>query len=481
MSQETEPAVTANGLRPNSLGVAGIVFFVVAAAAPLSAVLGSSPSVVGLGTGAGAPSAYLAAGVLLLVFAVGYAAMSSEVGAGGGFASYVEAAFGIRSGRAAGYLAAVAYIAMQAGLYGISGFFANAILGQYGMDFPWWAWSLAMWVVISILAYLDIELSARVLGVVMILEVVVLLVVSVAITADGGPDGIDLTSFSPGVATSGAFGLAMMFAFASFIGFEATAIYSEEAKDRSKTIPRATYVAVTIITLFLVVTVWSFVIGYGSDDVQQAALKSPDSFVFALAGQYVGETWSKIMEILLITSFLASMLAFQNTIARYLRVLALRGWAPAPLAATHPRFRSPHVASMVTSVVSLVMVAIFAIGGLDPYFKLFMWCVGLGTLAIVVLQALTSVAVVAYFRRHDNGLSSWRTVVAPLVGALGLAAAVVLIVDNWPSLVGADSGFSQLLPWLIPVVLAIGLLIPLRSDPEPNFAPSTLKHDEETS
>lgn len=463
MTELTDSRQADTGLRPNSLGVAGIVFFVVAAASPLSAVLGSSPAAIGVGTGAGAPSAYLLAGLLLLVFSVGYAAMSRRVSAGGGFAAFVHAALGERAGRAAGYLASVAYLAMQAGLYGIFGFFANFIFADlFGLDVAWWAWSLIAWAVVSVLAYLDVELSAKVLGVAMVLEVVVLLVVSFAILLQGGATGVDAVSFQPSVATGGAFGLAMMFAFASFIGFEATAIYSEEARDRDRTIPRATYTALTIITLFLVFTVWSFVIGFGADNVQGEALNNPDNFVFGLAAQYVGMTWMKIMMVLLITSFFAALLAFQNTVARYLRILAVRGWAPAPLGRTHPTFRSPHVASFATSIVSAVAVVGFAAFGLDPYATLFMWFVGLGTLAIIVLQAVTSVSVAVYFRSEPSDHNLWRTLIAPVVGALGLVIAIVLVVANWSTMVGADSGFSQVLPWVIPLAAVIGFVLPLR-------------------
>jgi amino acid transporter len=463
MTQITDSRHTENGLRPNSLGVAGIVFFVVAAASPLSAVLGSSPAAVGIGTGAGAPSAYLLAGVLLLIFSVGYCAMSRRVSAGGGFAAYVHAALGERAGRAAGYLASLAYLAMQVGLYGIFGFFANFIFADlFDINADWWVWSLLAWAIVSVLAYLDIDLSAKVLGVAMILEVVVLLVVSLAVLVKGGADGVNATSFQPDIAAGGAFGLAMVFAFASFIGFEATAIYSEEARDRDRTIPRATYTALTIITLFLVFTVWSFVIGYGAGQVQNEALNHPDSFVFGLAAQYVGVAWMKIMMVLLVTSFFAALLAFQNTVARYLRILAVRGWAPAPLGRTHPSFRSPHIASIFTSVVSLVAIVAFAAFGLDPYTKLFLWFVGFGTLAIIVLQAITSVSVAVYFRREPSDHNLWRTLIAPVVGAVGLSIAIALVVKNWSTLVGADSGFSQLLPWAIPLVIVVGLVLPLR-------------------
>lgn len=474
MSEHNKDARTENGLKPDSLGVAGIVFFVVAAASPLSAVLGASPPAIGIGTGAGAPSAYLIAGALLLVFSVGYAAMSRKVASGGGFAAYVQAALGDRAGRAAGYLAAIAYLAMLAGLYGIFGFFANAIFAGFGLDLPWFVWALAVWALVSVLAYLDIDLSAKVLGLVMVLEVLVLLVVSFAIVFSGGADGLNLVSFMPSVATGGALGLAMMFAFASFIGFEATAIYSEEARDRDRTIPRATYTAVVVITIFIVFTVWSFVIGYGAENVQAAALGDPDNFVFALAERYVGPAWSMIMMVLLITSFFAALLAFQNTIARYLRVLALPGWAPTPLARTHPKHRSPHIASVTTSVVSFVVVVIFAVFGMDPFSTLYMWFIGLGTLSVIVLQALTSASVVVYFRRNTSEHSAWRTLIAPVIGFLGLAIAVVLIIVNWPLMVGADSGFSQLLPWIIPIALIVGFALPLRRRslvPEPSPTP----------
>jgi amino acid transporter len=52
---------------------------------------------------------------------------------------------------------------------------------------------------------------------------------------------------------TGSAGIAFAFAFASFIGFEATAIYGEESKDPKKVVPRATYWAVGIITGWVLV------------------------------------------------------------------------------------------------------------------------------------------------------------------------------------------------------------------------------------
>ncbi|WP_052665372.1 APC family permease [Nitriliruptor alkaliphilus] len=448
-------------LRPDSLGVAGIVFFVVAAASPLSAAVGASPAAVGLGTGPGSPSAYLMVGVLLLLFSVGYAAMSRFVPAGGGFAAYIRAGLGTRAGRGSGYVAALSYLAMQSGIYGFFGYFTHAILIDTGLGIPWWGWSFVPMVVVGVLAYFDIDVSVKVLGVILVFEVLVLLVVAFAILAQGGADGINVESFTPSVAFDGALGVAMMFAFGSFIGFEATAIYSEEARDRDRTIPRSTYIAVAVIMAFLVFNVWTFVLGHGVDSVQQAALDSPDNFVLGLSTTFVGSTWTTILTVLLVTSFFAALLAFQNTVARYLRSLSLTGWAPAVLARTHPQRMSPHVASVVTSVVTMVVVAVFAIAGLDPYTTLFAWLIGLGTIGITVLQALTSVAVITFFRRIPDRPGIWRTFIAPALGGVGLVLAVVLIIRNWSFLVGADSGLSRFLPWLIPAVLLIGAAMPV--------------------
>src|SRR6185295_9272170 len=59
-------------LRKDALGVPQIVFFVVAAAAPLTAVVGVTPAAFTLGNGPGVPMTFLLVGVLYLVFSAGF-------------------------------------------------------------------------------------------------------------------------------------------------------------------------------------------------------------------------------------------------------------------------------------------------------------------------------------------------------------------------------------------------------------------------
>ena len=72
-----------------------------------------------------------------------------------------------------------------------------------------------------------------------------------------------MSSFSWDTFKSGSPAIGLLFAAASFVGFEATTIYSEEAKRPERTIPRATYAAVLTIGVFFLITSWLMVNAYG--------------------------------------------------------------------------------------------------------------------------------------------------------------------------------------------------------------------------
>ena len=117
------------------------------------------------------------------------------------------------------------------------------------------------------LGYRHIDLSAKVLGVALVLEIGVVLVLDVVIFATGGADGIDVESFTPATIMSGSLGVAVLFALTGFIGFEATAVFRDEARNPERTIPRATYLAVLIIGGFYALSCWALVLGSGTTHV----------------------------------------------------------------------------------------------------------------------------------------------------------------------------------------------------------------------
>ncbi|HWL86073.1 MAG TPA: APC family permease, partial [Polyangiaceae bacterium] len=239
------------------------------------------------------------------------------------------------------------------------------------------------------------------------------------------------------------------------IGFEATAIFSEEAKDPERTVPRATYAAVCAIGIFYALTAWVLVGAYGADQVHAVAAKDPGLFVFNAMRTFVGEPAVAILALLLITSLFAALLATHGATARYFFALGREGLLPRALGRTHPKWRSPHIASGAQIAVTAVVVLPFAITNADPLLTLTTSTGGLGTLGIIALQGATAFSVVAYFRQRRD--RRWLiTLIAPAIGGIGLAVALVLIVRNYATLTGSRSPIINELPWLLVISAVAG-------------------------
>ncbi len=476
-SSSPEPENTTT-LSKGRLGVLGIVFFVVAAAAPLVGMTGAVPVAIVLGNGAAAPGAYLFVGITLLLFSVGYAAMSHRVTNAGAFFAYIGRGLGQHAGIASAFVSILAYVTIQLAIFG---FFGAVVAGQFGL-LPWWAWALIAWALVTVLSLLRVDVGAKVLGVLMVLELAVLLVTSIAILANGGPEGLNFAaSFSPALilagGITGAAGIAFAFAFASFIGFEATAIYGEESKDPKRAVPRATYLAVIVITVLFALTAFAMVTGMGASVVVDKTLELSDGLVnpagvlFALAAQYVGPWMATVMGILVISSLFAGLLAFQNASARYLFAMGRAGVLPASLGTVNGR-GAPARASVVTSIITGVVIVLFAVLQLDPVLTLFFWASGLAVVAIVLIEILVCVAVIAYFRKNKGDENIFVTMIAPVLAAIGLALGLYLLMSRFALLAGtvAEGVDPTVTPWalsplgwflvLLPfITLAVGYVV----------------------
>lgn len=472
-------------LAPNKLGIAGIVFFVVAAAAPLVGMTGAVPVAIVLGNGAAAPGAYLAVGIVLLVFSVGYSTMSNRVSNTGAFFAYVGRGLGIVPGVGSAFVSLLAYLAIQLAIYGFFGAVcASQMDSELSIHAAWWVWSLIAWAIVTVLSILQVDIGAKVLGVLMGTEILSLLLTALAVVVKGGgPDGLHLgLSFAPNHILAGGFtgsaGIALAFAFASYIGFEATAIYAEETKNPKRAVPIATYTAVTLIALLFALTSWAVVSGVGSEHVVDKVAKissvggtplaNPAEVIFSVARQYVGGWLATLMSWLVLSSLFAGLLAFQNSAARYFFSLGRAGVLPRALDRVNGR-GAPVVGAAVTSVIAAVVIVVFRLAGKDPVLNLFYWFSALAVLAIVVVEILVSVSVIAYFRREPHW---WKTVLAPLISIVGLAIGGYLVMARFGLLAGtvapgvdptAQTFGLSTLGWflvLLPfIVLVVGMVV----------------------
>jgi amino acid transporter len=447
-------------LQQDAVGVFGIVFFVLAAAAPLAAVAGAAPVIFGTAHSTGGPGVFVLSGSVLLLFSVGYAAMSRFISGPGGFAVYVARAFGRRAGISASFVAVLAYNAIGLAQYGLLGYLAHPLFhDKLGITLPWWAWAFAFMAVVAFLGYRNIDLSAKVLGVLMVGEVATILLMNVFVTAKGGKSGLTLTGFSLSHVFGGAAGITILFAFASYVGFEATTIYGEEARDRLRTIPKATYVAVLFIGLFYTFTYFALQVGYGDNHVVSAASANPATFLFDLNTRFVGHVTTDIMNWLVMTSVFACILSFHNTITRYLFALGRDGVLHEKLGSSHETHLSPHVASVIQSIIGFLVVGAFVVLNGDPYAQLYSWFVGLGTVGVLTLCTAASVAVIGFLRSGGRDTRLWHSLIAPVLATVGLGTTVYLSIRNFSTLTGATSELPKLLWVLVPVAAATGVIV----------------------
>lgn len=454
-TDSTATNATSSAALSGTLGVTAILLMVVATASPLGVVAGGVPIGALLGNGAGLPPLYIATAVVLLLFAVGYCAMSARITHPGAFFRYIGVGLGLQAGTGAAWLALLTYYAMQVAIYAYGGAVLSAtVVSVGGPELPWYVYSLIWVMAIGVLGYRSIDVSARVLLVLVLAEVTIVLVGVAAIVLQAGAEGLSLISFQPATFLAGAPGIGMMFVVGAFIGFEATAIFRDEAKDPGRTIPRATYLAVAGMGAFYAIASWGLIMGWGPSQLVEVLSANLDDIIMLTFLEYVGTAGAVLVNVLLITSFFASLLGFHNIIARYQHAMGSSGLLPARTASVHRRHRSPYVSSVIQTLIASVLLITAAASTLDPILQVYSWLSGVGTVGIVVLMSATAVAVIAYFSRDRLGMSVWQTRIAPTLGLLGLAGIGAVIIANFPLLVGDVDDAGQ--PAAGP--LTIGLL-----------------------
>lgn len=447
------------------LGTMGIVFMVVAAAAPLTVIGGNMPLGIGLGNGAGAPVGFLIAALILLLFSVGFVTMTPHVREAGAFFSYVTLGLGKRAGMGIAVVALVSYTAIQVGIYGYIGWAIDDTVRFYGGPLiPWPIYALFTLAIVAFLGYRHIDLSAKVLGVALVAEIGIVLVLDFAILINPGPAGITVESFAPDTFLDGAIGVAILFALTGFIGFESTAVFRNEARSPERTVPRATYIAVLIIGGFYAFTCWAFVVAIGPDSIAEIAQRTLDgeaNMLLDTTNDQLGHVGRDIVNVLLLTSLFACVLSFHNVIARYQFVLAGMRILPKPLAAVHPKHHSPSVSSLVQTGTALILVVVFAIFRVDPLVGVFGSMAGVATVGMTVLMLSTSIAVIVFFVRNSAARAGrrWRTILIPILASVGLLAGMSLVLSNFTLVTGGSVRLSAGLAAIPFVALIVGWLI----------------------
>ncbi len=447
------------------LGVPAVAFMIIAASAPLTVIAGGSTSAFSVTHVLGVPFGFVVLAAALAVFAIGYAAMSRYITNAGAFYAYVSQGIGRPVGVGASILALLAYNAMQVGIWGMFGFQVSLFIeSKTGWASPWWVCVLVGVVIVGVMGINRVDLSAKVLGVLVALEFLVVIVFDVVAFANPA-EGFSAAPVSPASLFVPGVGAVLAFGIAAFMGFESAAIYGEESKDPKRTIPRATFLAVGVIGVFYTISSWALSLAIGPEKIL-----APDGITAEEAGPplffnfvygALGEIWVDIMSLLFITSVFAALVSFHNAVARYAFSLGREGVLPRRLSAIRRESGAPWAGSLLQSAIAVVVVLGFAVGelGWDPangpyaVLTLFTWLTNLGAFGLVLLMALVSVAVIGFFLKDPRDVGIGSRIVSPVIAFASLGTVWILILMNWDVLLGQTE--STPTTFILPAVLLV--------------------------
>lgn len=463
---QTDTSATGNRIEherrlSGKLGTWQLMLTVLAFAAPIAVATGFIP--IGfIYAGQGAPLVILATLGLMLLFTVGYVAMTKYIRRPGAFYTYISAGLGKIPGVSSAFLAAASYFMILVGAYAFTGVLVADLITSFGgPETSWVLWAIVAWISVVIIGYFNVDVSVRVMVTIMILEVVLIVLFDIGALVHSFVEG----TFSAEAVLPTSFGentnipIAMVFVVLMFIGFEGTAIYRDETKNPDVTIPRATFGAILLVGLLHFATSFAMLLIYG-DEAERLAAEDPESMFLQGIGMVLIPLFTKIAIVVVTTSQYASAIAVHNVVTRYTHSLALDGALPRAISRVHPRFKSPYAASfLVEGLAILVLIAVIVFGSTeDPGF--YGQIMGVGLVGLILLMALVSLSVISYFARSRQlRISAFKSWIAPGIALLGLGALTIYNVIEFPKVHGGTATQATMLFGLLGVSIVAGLVV----------------------
>src|ERR1039457_7194483 len=282
----SRPGSVSRALARGRLGVPAVLFFVLTGVAPLTVAAGGIPTAYATTGLTGIPATFLLVGGVGGVWATGYVPMPRHITNAGAFYALIARGLGRPAGVAAAMVALVAYSFLQVGLYGAFGpNAASEASAHLHLHAAWWVWALAAWAVITVLGLVRVDITGKVLGVLLSAEIIVILAETIAGLARPEGGHLSFAVLSPAALTSagsGTIGVLAVVAVLGFVGFQQAPVLAEEARHPRRTIPVATYLALGAIAVVYTGAAWAMTAHTGQSHVVAAAAAQGPGLLFSL-------------------------------------------------------------------------------------------------------------------------------------------------------------------------------------------------------
>ena len=295
----------------------------------------------------------------------------------------------------------------------------------------------------SAMAYRDIRLSARSMlwleaaSVACILAIVGLVLVRHGMHFDSAQFRLR------GVSVSG-MRLGMVLALFSFVGFESATALGEEARNPLKTIPRAVLQCAIGLGFLFVVCAYAETLGFRglTETLDQSAAP-----FHTLARQAGVSALGIAVDVGAMMSMFACVLACMTAAARVLMTMSHHGLTHNRLKRTHERNETPHIAVIVTAVVTFMVTVTLAVRHVSPS-DIYGWLGSLATYGFLTAYALVCLAAPSFLRREGA--------LTPLWVVLSGAGFVAMLLAIAGSVYPVPQGAYRWLPYIYMVYLAAG-------------------------
>jgi len=296
--------------------------------------------------GATAPVAYVLCAIAMGLIVLCMAEAGSRVSMTGGPYAYIEVAFGAFVGFLAGFLLWMVLTFAMAAV-------ATVLVASVGALVPWLSSRAAsaavlvtIYAVFAAVNILGVERGARVNTVLTVAKILplLLLIAGGLFAIDPANLRIDDPPDLPLLARSS---LLLIFAFA---GIEAALVPGGEVKDPARTVPRAIFIAMAVITVLYAA------LQFVAQGVLGPALATAKAAPLADAAGVALGGWARS---LLLAGAVVSMLGHAGAMIlatpRTLFAFARDGFLPQVVAHLHPTYRSPVVAILLQCAIVVVL------------------------------------------------------------------------------------------------------------------------------